>query len=38
VTHESDIAAYAQREVHFLDGRIVRDEPISPTRRAGSSP
>ena len=25
VTHEADIAAIAQREVHFLDGRIATD-------------
>jgi putative ABC transport system ATP-binding protein len=27
VTHETDIAAYAQRVVHFLDGSIERDVP-----------
>jgi putative ABC transport system ATP-binding protein len=27
VTHEPDMAAYAHRMVHFLDGRIARDEP-----------
>jgi putative ABC transport system ATP-binding protein len=26
VTHEADMAAYARRMVHFLDGKIVRDE------------
>jgi putative ABC transport system ATP-binding protein len=26
VTHEHDVAAYAERVVHFRDGRIVRDE------------
>jgi putative ABC transport system ATP-binding protein len=26
VTHESDIAAYASREIHFRDGRIASDE------------
>jgi putative ABC transport system ATP-binding protein len=26
VTHESDMAAYARRMVHFVDGGIVRDE------------
>jgi ABC-type lipoprotein export system ATPase subunit len=26
VTHEAHIAAYAQRKVHFLDGRIAADE------------
>jgi putative ABC transport system ATP-binding protein len=27
VTHEPDIAGHAKRQVRFLDGRIVRDEP-----------
>jgi putative ABC transport system ATP-binding protein len=27
VTHETDIAAHANREVHLLDGRIERDTP-----------
>jgi putative ABC transport system ATP-binding protein len=27
VTHEPDMAAYAQRCVHFLDGAIAVDEP-----------
>jgi putative ABC transport system ATP-binding protein len=27
VTHEADMAAYAQRIVRFLDGRIAADEP-----------
>jgi len=26
VTHEADIAAYAKRQVHLLDGKICRDE------------
>ena len=26
VTHESDMAAYASRVVHFRDGRIERDD------------
>jgi len=30
VTHEPDMAAYARRMVHFVDGRIARDE-INPT-------
>lgn len=30
VTHEQDIAQHAQRQVRFLDGRIVRDEPTHP--------
>ena len=27
VTHEPDMAAYAQRLVHFVDGRIASDAP-----------
>ena len=27
VTHEPDMAAYAHRQVHFVDGRIARDVP-----------
>jgi putative ABC transport system ATP-binding protein len=34
VTHESDIAAYAKRQVAFRDGRIVRDEPVLAPRSA----
>lgn len=30
VTHEPDIAEYAHRVTHFLDGRIVRDERQEP--------
>jgi putative ABC transport system ATP-binding protein len=29
VTHEPDIAAYANRNIYFKDGRIVRDERIA---------
>jgi putative ABC transport system ATP-binding protein len=29
VTHESDIAAYAQRVIHLFDGRITSDEMIT---------
>lgn len=28
VTHEADVAAHAARQVHFHDGRIVRDAPM----------
>lgn len=28
VTHEPDIAAYANRNIYFRDGRIVRDERL----------
>jgi putative ABC transport system ATP-binding protein len=27
VTHEPDMAAYARRIIHFVDGRIERDAP-----------
>jgi putative ABC transport system ATP-binding protein len=30
ITHESDIAACAKRQVRFLDGRIVHDAPTLP--------
>ncbi|HEV8407732.1 MAG TPA: ABC transporter ATP-binding protein, partial [Sphingomicrobium sp.] len=28
VTHEPDIATYAKRNIHFRDGRIIRDETV----------
>jgi putative ABC transport system ATP-binding protein len=34
VTHEADIAAYAQRQIAFRDGLIVRDQPILAPRSA----
>jgi putative ABC transport system ATP-binding protein len=34
VTHDSKIAEYARRQVAFLDGRIVRDEPVLKRRSA----
>ena len=34
VTHESDIAEYATRQVTFRDGRLMRDEPINQPRDA----
>jgi len=35
VTHEPDMAAYARRMVHFIDGRIARDAPnLQPTTAA----
>jgi putative ABC transport system ATP-binding protein len=34
ITHEHDIAEYATRVVAFLDGRIVRDEPVRNRRSA----
>ncbi len=34
VTHEPDIASYASRQIHFRDGRIVRDERAVERRDA----
>ena len=34
VTHEPDIAAYANRNIYFRDGRIVRDEKVACPRQA----
>jgi putative ABC transport system ATP-binding protein len=34
VTHESDVAAYASRVIHFRDGRIVKDERVASPRDA----
>jgi putative ABC transport system ATP-binding protein len=34
VTHESDIAQYAQRILVFRDGKIRRDEPVAQSPRA----
>ena len=34
VTHEPDIAAYANRNIYFRDGKIVRDEKIRRPRQA----
>jgi putative ABC transport system ATP-binding protein len=35
ITHESDIAGYAERVVAFRDGRVVRDTPVERRRNAG---
>ncbi|HEY6411551.1 MAG TPA: hypothetical protein VIY29_29185, partial [Ktedonobacteraceae bacterium] len=34
VTHDPNIARFARRQVTFLDGRIVRDEPVTDPRSA----
>ncbi|MEQ1885275.1 MAG: ABC transporter ATP-binding protein [Bryobacteraceae bacterium] len=34
VTHEPDIARFAERIIHFRDGRIVEDEPVHERRDA----
>ena len=34
VTHEPDIAAYANRNIYFRDGKIVRDEKIPRPKQA----
>ena len=31
VTHEHDVAAFASREVHFRDGKVVSDERQAPS-------
>jgi len=36
VTHEPEMAAFARRIVHFRDGRIERDEQVSPAPRPAS--
>jgi len=34
VTHEPDIAEYAERNIHFKDGRIVSDDRVTKRREA----
>lgn len=34
VTHEPDIALYANRNIYFRDGRIVRDEKVAAPKQA----
>ena len=34
VTHEADIAQFAQRRIMFRDGKVVEDVPVSNRRRA----
>jgi len=34
VTHEPDIAQYAQRILSFRDGMLVGDEPVASRREA----
>jgi putative ABC transport system ATP-binding protein len=34
VTHEPDIAGYSGRNIHFRDGRLVRDEKVERPRQA----
>jgi putative ABC transport system ATP-binding protein len=34
VTHEPDIAQYAERRILFRDGKVVQDEPVTDRRRA----
>jgi putative ABC transport system ATP-binding protein len=29
VTHEHDVAAYAKRQIHFKDGRVIADETVT---------
>lgn len=37
VTHEPDIAKYASRQIHFLDGRIVQDVRTKPIGKASDN-
>ena len=34
VTHESDVAEYAQRRILFRDGKVIEDAPVTTRRRA----
>lgn len=34
VTHEPDIAEYAQRRIVFRDGKVIEDSPVAARRRA----
>ena len=35
VTHDSDVAAHAERAVHMLDGKVTADETVASPRTAG---
>ncbi|HEY3347658.1 MAG TPA: ABC transporter ATP-binding protein [Nitrospirota bacterium] len=37
VTHEPDIAEYARRQIHFLDGKVVKDEVRQGFVRTGGA-
>jgi putative ABC transport system ATP-binding protein len=36
ITHEPDIAEYAERVVAFRDGRVLKDEPVAHRRDAAA--
>jgi putative ABC transport system ATP-binding protein len=36
ITHEPDIAQYATRNIHFRDGRVLRDEAVRMRRNAAA--
>jgi len=36
ITHEPDIAEYAERVVAFRDGRVVKDEKVAKRRDAAA--
>jgi putative ABC transport system ATP-binding protein len=36
VTHEADIAEYAQRRIIFRDGKVVEDSTVTARRRAAA--
>jgi putative ABC transport system ATP-binding protein len=37
VTHEPDMAAYASRQIHFLDGRVASDAQNGETQNGGTA-
>ena len=37
VTHETDIAAHARRQIHLLDGKVERDTLVGPASAAAAS-
>jgi putative ABC transport system ATP-binding protein len=38
VTHEHDIAAFSQRQIHFKDGRVISDERSDGPSAIGDQP
>jgi putative ABC transport system ATP-binding protein len=36
ITHEPDIAEYAERVIAFRDGRVLKDEPVARRREAAA--
>jgi putative ABC transport system ATP-binding protein len=38
VTHDHDVAAYAKRQIHFKDGRVIADEKSDPPSAISGQP